>query len=100
MTSSYANREHGKGDGFAFAETRNPERKNMSQATATQWHPYDEPPDNARTIRLRFDPTGERDCDGYYNSRLGGYFKLHSQSIRFEPVHPKEWSEVADKLTR
>ena len=72
----------------------------LMQSTATQWRPYDEPPSDARTIRLRFDETGERDADGFYNSRLGGYFKTQSACIRFEPVHPKLWSEVADGLTR
>jgi len=58
------------------------------------WHPYNEPPDNARQVMLRFDPEGIMDCTGFWCSKCGGYAKSDKAAAEHRFVHPTHWREM------
>lgn len=46
------------------------------------------PPHNRRTVILRFDESGERDCEGFYD---GAFYRSESGYAQRLAVHPVRW---------
>ena len=66
---------------------------------STIWHPYTEPPNDSRRVRLRFDDDGKRDCNGFYAAAFGGYYKGKTGFYQHSPVHPTHWAELEEEDT-
>jgi hypothetical protein len=61
------------------------------------WHPYTEPPDNIRQVMLRFDPEGNRDCQGVYAREFGSYASIETNAWRLLFLHPTHWRELTEE---
>ena len=61
------------------------------------WHPYTEPPDDTRSVMLRFDPQGNRDCVGFYSWDFGSYARSETNARRLNFVHPTHWQELTEE---
>jgi hypothetical protein len=58
------------------------------------WHPYTEPPDDMRSVMLRFDPDGHRDCQGFYSRDFGSYAGSETNARQLRFLHPTHWREL------
>ena len=58
------------------------------------WHPYTEPPDDTRSVMLRFDPDGHRDCQGVYAREFGSYAGSETNARQLRFLHPTHWREL------
>lgn len=59
---------------------------------SSKWRPHTEPPDSKKLVRLRFGDNS--DCDGFYDSECGNYYKGKPGFNQHTPVHPTYWSEI------
>ena len=62
----------------------------------TTWHPYTEPPEPMKYVRLRFGDDGQRDCNGFYSQIFGGYYRGESVMRHGCAVHPTHWAEIEE----
>lgn len=58
-----------------------------------EWQPAAPPPDNSRTVVMRFDDEGSRDCEGFYWRPHGCWYKSYGSKGRKAAVHPVAWRE-------
>jgi hypothetical protein len=61
------------------------------------WHPYTEPPDDGRWVRLTFDADCKDDtldCNGFYAKAVNAYAKNETQARFRLFVHPTHWREL------
>ena len=61
------------------------------------WHPYTEPPSATRSVMLRFDPDGNRDCKGFYSYGFGWYALSDRNARQLRFVHPTHWRELTEE---
>ena len=59
----------------------------------SEWQSVFHPPDTTRTVVLRFDDTGERDCEGFYWAPEQAWYKTEGSKARRNSVHPTKWKE-------
>ena len=69
--------------------------KEWCQMTMTnEWQPVFLPPMNSRTVMLRFDDDGGRDCRGFYWRPEHAWYKSDGSKARRAAVHPVKWREL------
>jgi hypothetical protein len=57
------------------------------------WFDVGLPPANCRRVVMRFDDDGSRDCEGFYWSPEGAWYKSEGSKARRNSVHPVRWQE-------
>ena len=57
------------------------------------WFDAKLPPANCRRVVMRFDDDGRRDCEGFYWSPEGAWYKSEGSKARWNSVHPVRWKE-------
>lgn len=61
--------------------------------THNPWYSASSPPDTSRTVVLRFDEDGSRDCEGFYWRAEGSWYKSQGGKAKRNAVHPTSWKE-------
>ena len=60
----------------------------------SEWISAKTPPDTSRSVMLRFDDDGSRDCSGFYWRAEGAWYKSLGSKARRNSVHPVAWQEI------
>jgi len=61
------------------------------------WHPYTEPPDDTRSIMLRFGDNDEGAVVGFHSKDFNAYALSDRSARRLNFVHPTHWRELTEK---
>ena len=61
------------------------------------WHPYTEPPDDTRSVMLRFGDNDERAVVGFCSKKYNAYAMSEQSESQFRFVHPTHWRELTEE---